>query len=247
MQKTRNYALVGLFVAILSCSFLTKKPESLSYKTVAFKGYSFHTVVLRQPDEVQLVHKDSAGKKIKTLENAVLSSGSKPKPVRFATNAGMFHPSHDPVGLYVEQGNTLFPLKTDSGRGNFYLLPNGVLHWDNTAFSISTTEAFSKEKPSPVFATQSGPMLVIDGEVHPAFREGSQNQYIRSGVGILPSGELVFCLSTEPVNFHTFGLLFKNHFHCQDALYLDGSISQMYLQGQSEPTAREFGPMIIAY
>lgn len=247
MQKTKLFVVLGLCLAIFSCSFLNKKPESLDYKLISFKNNSFHVVVLSQPDKVRLIHSDSLGRKIKSLDKAIEEFSTSSSSVRFATNAGMFHRNHDPVGLYVEHGKTLFPLKTDSGRGNFHLLPNGVFHWDSESFSVSSTRKFQKENPKPQFATQSGPMLVIDGTLHPAFREKSQNKYIRSGVGVLPNGELIFCLSTEPVNFYTFGSLFKDHFQCQNALYLDGSISQMYFKGETEPTEREFGPMIIGF
>ena len=38
----------------------------------------------------------------------------------------------------------------------------------------------------------------------------------------------VFIISNKPVNFYDFAIFFKSYFGCKDALFLDGSISQMY-------------------
>jgi uncharacterized protein YigE (DUF2233 family) len=47
-------------------------------------------------------------------------------------------------------------------------------------------------------------------------------------------------VSETPVNFHTFGRLFRDELGCQDALYLDGSISQIYVDGNGYAGAPAF-------
>lgn len=168
------------------------------------------------------------------------------------TNAGMFNPSREPVGLYIENGKTLYNLDTSKGNPeeNFYLSPNGVFFIDtNNVANIMTTTEFAKkrkqEKPRIKLATQSGPMLVINNTVHPKFTEGSLNKKIRSGVGKISDKKVVFAVTTDESNFFDFALFFKEIFECKDALFLDGAISKMFLKDiHSSSNGGNFGPMI---
>jgi uncharacterized protein YigE (DUF2233 family) len=167
----------------------------------------------------------------------------------FATNGGMFEPNGAPKGLYIEAGDTLVPLDTISQRVgylNFYLQPNGIFYLDKKGTAhVMTTQAFRHKKPQAHYATQSGPMLVIDNKIHPAFTKGSSNKYIRSGVGIIDPDHIVFIISNKPVNFFDFATLFRDYFGCADALYLDGAISKMYLPSlKREKLEGNFGPII---
>src|SRR5262249_43115333 len=87
----------------------------------------------------------------------------------FATNAGMFDPALKPVGLYVEQGRELVHVNTSSGYGNFHMKPNGVFYISGDRAAITETRAFFKQRAQADLATQSGPMLVINGRLHPRF------------------------------------------------------------------------------
>ena len=167
----------------------------------------------------------------------------------FATNGGMFEPDGSPKGLFIEAGDTLVPLDTISGRVgylNFYLQPNGVFLIDKKGSAhIMTTPAYQLNRLEAEYATQSGPMLVIDNSIHPAFTRGSTNKYIRSGVGVIDSDHIVFIISNKPVNFFDFATLFRDYFGCQNALYLDGAISKMYLpELKREKLEGNFGPII---
>ncbi len=147
----------------------------------------------------------------------------------FAMNAGMYHEDRAPVGLYIEDGETLAPLQTGEGYGNFHLLPNGVFYIENGIAHVFQTSAYQALAPDPDFATQSGPMLVIDGDIHPAFRATSTSFKRRNGVGVNEdTGEVFFVLSDGFVNFHTFASLFRDHLGAKQALYLDGTISRLY-------------------
>jgi len=144
-------------------------------------------------------------------------------------NAGMYLKDLSPQGLYIEDGNIKSPLDTlTSGYGNFYLQPNGVFYItkDRKAF-IKTTKNFKMDK-NIAYATQSGPMLLIDGQIHPKFNQGSPNIHIRNAVGILPNGNLLFAMSKKKINFYDFSSYFKQQ-GCKNALYLDGFVSRTYL------------------
>lgn len=149
--------------------------------------------------------------------------------VVFAMNAGMFHLDREPVGLFVEDGDQRAPLVRGEGPGNFQLLPNGVFWVSGNMAGISETEAFAEADMDVDQATQSGPMLVIDGELHPALRAGSDSVFIRNGVGVSDDGgTAVFAISDAPVNFHTFARFFRDDLAVDNALYLDGKVSLLY-------------------
>ncbi|MEN9612553.1 MAG: hypothetical protein RLZZ628_3367 [Bacteroidota bacterium] len=166
----------------------------------------------------------------------------------FAMNAGMYAPppQNAPVGLYVEAGTTMMPLvRRDTGYGNFYMQPNGVFALNDTAAVVCDKNAYESMSMRVTYATQSGPMLVIHGQLHPAFKPTSTSLYIRNGVGITADKKIIFAISNVPVNFYDFAMLFKEKFNCMNALYLDGAISKMYLpQANRLQVDGELGPMI---
>jgi uncharacterized protein YigE (DUF2233 family) len=153
----------------------------------------------------------------------------------FATNAGIYDASGEPLGMYVEDGKVLKPLNTAHGNpaaGNFSLLPNGVFALDADGHaSVTTTADFAAAHTQPRWATQSGPMLVIDGKLNPSFDATSDSTKWRSGVCARKPTEVIFAVSTAPVNFHEFARLFRDKLGCRNALYLDGTLSQIYVNG----------------
>ena len=168
------------------------------------------------------------------------------------TNGGMYTKSNEPVGLYIESGSNISYRLDTSKRvsdENFYLYPNGVFYIDsNNIAHINTTDYFFKlqqeGKVNPISATQSGPMLVIDGKLHDKFSPGSQNEKIRSGVGLVNKKTVVFLITLDESNFYNFATVFKDIFSCKDALFLDGAISQMYLKNINPVVGGNFGPII---
>ncbi|MEM6823673.1 MAG: phosphodiester glycosidase family protein [Pseudomonadota bacterium] len=160
------------------------------------------------------------------LEAELAETGQK---LGFAMNGGMYHDDRSPVGLYVEDGAEKARLVTQAGPGNFGLLPNGVfcLADDGTARVIETL-AFAAEASSCAFASQSGPMLVIEGALHPKFLQNGTSLNIRNGVGVTREGDVVFAISDAPVNFHQFARLFRDALDAPNALYIDGKVSRLY-------------------
>ncbi|MCP8893708.1 phosphodiester glycosidase family protein [Shinella daejeonensis] len=146
----------------------------------------------------------------------------------FAMNGGMYHPGYGPVGLLVEQGREIGALNRAAAAGNFFLKPNGVFWVGDGRAGVMETQAYEKAALAPHAATQSGPMLVIDGAIHPKFLPDGTSLQIRNGVGILPDGRVAFVISKNRVRFHDFATLFRDRLGCRDALFLDGSISSLY-------------------
>jgi uncharacterized protein YigE (DUF2233 family) len=164
----------------------------------------------------------------------------------FAMNAGMYHPDRRPVGLYVEDGAPEGRLITAAGPGNFGMLPNGVFCIGDDRFAVIESRRFAADPPACRYATQSGPMLVIDGALHPRFLPDSTSRYRRNGVGVSADGKrAVFAISAGTVTFHEFARLFRDGLGLPDALYLDGNISRLHAPGlgRSDP-GFAMGPIV---
>ncbi len=169
-------------------------------------------------------------------------------------NGGMYQQDRNPQGLLVINGKELFSVdkKQCSVKGpNFYLgasdFPNGafIILQDGSYHIIKSTEYENwTNKKDIEFATQSGPMLMFDGEINPTFTEGSKNTRIRNGVGIMGDGKLIAAISSEPVNLYDFAQFFKAH-GCETSLYLDGTVSRAYIPKlKKEDLKGDFGPII---
>ncbi|MFN3207637.1 MAG: phosphodiester glycosidase family protein [Roseovarius sp.] len=160
------------------------------------------------------------------VERQVRGAG---KTLAFAMNAGMYHQDRSPVGHYVENGRESKALITRDGPGNFGLLPNGVFCVGSGRADVLETRRFEREKPECRYASQSGPMLVIDGKLHPRFLKDSDSLNIRNGVGTTADGRTAwFVISEEKVNFDAFARVFRDVLKVPQALYFDGSISRLY-------------------
>jgi uncharacterized protein YigE (DUF2233 family) len=217
-RKLKKYfALIILAVAIFA--FTTTKSDN-----EAFISYQ---VDLKKQD-LKLYWKDDKGQPLKSIQRLKELVESKQQQLLFAMNAGMYMTDNTPLGLFIQNGKTIKPLNKRSGTGNFYLKPNGVFYIDSENNPvICATEKFI-DNGKIKFATQSGPMLVIDGAIHPVFEQGSKNVNIRNGVGILPNNKLLFAMSKKEINFYDFANYFKNA-GCKNALYLDGFVCRSFL------------------
>lgn len=165
----------------------------------------------------------------------------------FAANAGMYHDDRAPVGLYIEDGETAQKVITNAGPGNFGLLPNGVLCLRDRRADVIETLRYVEEAPECISATQSGPMLVIDGGLHPRFLRDSTSRFIRNGVGTSDDGTIAsFVISNSPVTFHAFGSMFRDHLGLNQALYFDGNISRLRAPelGRNDIGFGALGPII---
>lgn len=167
----------------------------------------------------------------------------------FTMNAGMYHEDLSPVGLFIADQHRFAPLQTGSGEGNFFMKPNGVfgIYSGGQPF-VTSTDTYLVSPRVVEFATQSGPMLVIDGTIHPRFEPDGNSRSVRNGVGIDQDGRAVFAISREPVSFGKFARLFRDQLNCRNALYLDGVVSALYgsdsiVQGGGYPA----GPIVAVF
>lgn len=178
-----------------------------------------------------------------SVENLVSDEGG---VLAFSMNAGMYHTDRSPVGHYAEDGDVIAPLVTSAGPGNFGLLPNGVFCIGESRADVIETMRFVAEDSACRYATQSGPMLVIDGALHPRFLPDSDSRYVRNGVGTSADGRTaVFAISDRPVTFHEFGTFFRDGLKLPQALYFDGNISRLYAPNLDRFDAGfPMGPMV---
>lgn len=182
--------------------------------------------------------------------DALSSSLPTSTPLAFAMNAGMYDKDYAPIGYTVIKGQEIKSLNLKEGGGNFHLLPNGVLWWDKAGkVHISESQALSKDLKSggaqPWYATQSGPMLVIDGNIHPKFNPNSTSKKIRNGAGVCRDGSIELVMSDKPVTFYAFASLFKDNLQCPNALFLDGGIaSALYAPSIQRHDKKQMGVMI---
>jgi len=167
--------------------------------------------------------------------------------VAFAMNAGMFDADGRPIGLAVVDGRLVHAINRRDGGGNFHLMPNGVflIRRDGSA-KVIPSKSFAIS-PDIALATQSGPMLVIDGQLHPKFDADGESRFIRNGVGIAPDGTPLFVISNEVVSFGKLARFFRDHLETRDALYFDGSVSSLWDPANGRQDAGvPLGPMIVA-
>ncbi len=168
----------------------------------------------------------------------------------FALNGGMFHPDYKPVGLYIEDGRELVRANTRPGPGNFHLKPNGIFYAGEDEAGVLETSAFLRKKPNALYATQSGPMLVVDGKLHPRIAKANVSAKARDGVCVRGAGDVLFAISEGEVPFDTFERLFRDGLKCRNALFLDGGTAPaLYVPSASRGgnMLLGLGPMIAVY
>jgi uncharacterized protein YigE (DUF2233 family) len=173
------------------------------------------------PDHVRLVWRDDAGVPLAQFESARRHLDQAGESVRLLVNGGIYQPGLRPGGLHIESGQRLVDLNLNDGGGNFHLKPNGVFWIAEGTAAVTESGAYQAIDPEPTLAVQSGPMLTIDGGIHPAFRATSDSVNRRTGVGVRADGRVVFLASTRPVNLHTFAQAFLDS-GVPNSLYLDG-------------------------
>lgn len=235
--------ILALLGSLAGCS---RQAQAVDSDEVVFDSQTFRVVSVDLGREALSLHwKDPESSQaygdIETLRQWGIAHDRR---LLFAANAGIYDRQFAPLGLYVEHGKTLVPLNLVRGNpaaGNFSIQPNGVfvIYPDGTA-AVRTSTDFKTDAKAAQWATQSGPMLLINGQVNDRFVDDSSSLKWRSGVCAKTPHKVVFAVSEAPVNFHTFARLFRDELGCRDALYLDGTISQFYVDGDGYAGAPTF-------
>ncbi|MEP9389365.1 phosphodiester glycosidase family protein [Mesorhizobium sp. KR9-304] len=211
-------------------------------RDLAFEGVSYIVCEFGLDDhELVLKRADRAGKPFGDLAKLAAA-----EPFVFAMNAGMYHEDFTPVGLHVEDCREQSPINLADAEGNFFLKPNGVFYVDQQGNAGALeSSAFAAAGIKPRLATQSGPMLVIDGKIHPRFEENGTSRHIRNGVAADGGKRVAFAISRGPVSLGSFARLFRDALGYKNALFFDGTVSALhdgskYLIGGEYPA----GPML---
>jgi uncharacterized protein YigE (DUF2233 family) len=234
-----------IIIGIIVLFFLTNYHEKAVSDNAAFNSGIVSYIVNPREQDVRFYWKDNDGAVIGSLGNLKKHLQSGKSELVFAMNGGMYRQDQSPQGLYIENNKMLFPPDTlEFGYGNFYMQPNGVFFITKEKVArICTTNKFRCSE-NVGYATQSGPMLVVDGEIHGKFKKGSVSLNLRNGVGILPDGKILFAISKSEINFYDFAIWFRNQ-GCKNALYLDGFVSRMYLPDKGyDDLGGKFGILI---
>lgn len=209
---------------------------------------SFLLFVAR-PEALEIFWRDDSGQDFTSVERLSHALQSRGSQLVFATNGGIYEVSGAPKGLYIENGVQLVKLDKHRGRGNFYMQPNGVFAIDRAQHArLVTTGEYSQldaaARASLRLATQSGPMLVLEGAINARFDPASSSINRRVGVGVLRDGRVLLAIAQWPVNFFHFAEVFKDA-GCERALYLDGGPpGVMYTPRAQVAALGRLGPII---
>ncbi len=244
-RRPALYALATLAL-LAGASGCSRQAQAVDSDEVTFESQTFRVVSVDLQRETLTLHwKDpDDGQPYGTIEALRQWGMAHDSRLLFAANAGIYDRQYAPLGLYVEDGRTVVPLNLFRGNpsaGNFSIQPNGVfaIYPDGHAAVRTSTDFKADAKPAR-WATQSGPMLLVDGQINDRFVDDSSSLKWRSGVCAKTPHKVLFAVSESPVNFHTFARLFRDELGCRDALYLDGTISQFYVEGEGYAGAPTF-------
>jgi uncharacterized protein YigE (DUF2233 family) len=224
----RNTALAILLVLVLVLALGAAPARAASCADFS-QGDQSYTVCRFDPKkaDLRLFWRGADAEPLGSFE-AVSASLKPGERLIFGMNGGMYDVSNAPVGLYIEHGVELKRANTRAGAANFHLKPNGVFFVGGGQAGVWETSHFLGARPQVDYATQSGPMLVLNGRIHPRINADGTSTKLRNGVGIDREGTAVFAISNQPVTFYQFASLFRDKLGCDNALFLDGSISALY-------------------
>lgn len=228
VAKLRRWAEAGLLAGFLWIGSASAATLAAPCADLSQGGHSY-TICRFDPkkDDLRLFWRGPDGQPLGSFE-AVAGRLKPGEKLIFGMNGGMYDDYNAPVGLYIEQGVELKRANTRGGAANFHLKPNGVFFVGGGQAGVWETSHFLSQRPTAEYATQSGPMLVLNGKIHPRIHAEGTSVKLRNGVGIDHDGMVVFAISNEPVTFFQFASLFLDKLQCDNALFLDGSISALY-------------------
>lgn len=231
----KREALAALLLTLAACSSKTKEqpaaPPPPPCEGVRFEGVALtHCTAVPGQHTIHMVLGPKGGAPYRSLSQLVVNRPARSHAVAFAMNGGMFDDAGQPIGYYAEEGRRLHTLNRNEGAGNFHLQPNGVFYGDaGGPWAVRTSQDFADHVTTrPDFGTQSGPMLVIAGKLHPKIDADGPSLKLRNGVGVDRQGRAHFVISDEPISFGKLARYFRDGLHCPNALFLDGSVSSLW-------------------
>ena len=177
---------------------------------------------------------------------AAFAASVDPATIAFAVNGGMYGDDLRALGYYVEKGARLKELDRAEGSGNFYMKPNGVFFGTGGSWRVMGSNAFfNTVGERPEFGTQSGPLLLDNGKMHPEVQDDSPSKAIRNAVGIDAGGKAHFVIADAPVSFGQLARYYRDVLKVTNALYLDGAISSLWDPAGGRMDGGRVGPIIV--
>ena len=231
-----SWGFTSALLAIAACDPGASEPGRIdaaaveNCRSIEHQGddYAVCTFTVAEHD-IRLFHSDADGApffQFNTLERELDEQG---ETLVFAMNGGMYHEDRRPVGFYRDRQGDQASVNTNDGPGNFHLKPNGVFWLTPDMAGVTESQAFLDLGLDPVYATQSGPMLVLEGGLHPELNPDGTSHRRRNGVGVSADGQTVhFAISDAAVTFYEFATLFRDEIGVPNALFLDGQVSRIY-------------------
>ncbi|MBX3429184.1 MAG: phosphodiester glycosidase family protein [Hyphomonadaceae bacterium] len=240
--------ILGLIAALGLFVLPRMQSHDAPCATHEFEGSRFTvcTYDARRQD-MQLFSRASGGGYLRSFDALQRQLGADASRVRFAMNAGMFNDTGAPIGLYVEDGDEQKSISLTDGPGNFHLKPNGVF-WQGQdgALHIEISEDYARAERQARWATQSGPLLLINGSLHPRIADDGTSRLVRNGVGLRDQHTAYFVISSGFVSFGRFARFFRDELHCRDALFLDGTVSSVWAPSVGRyDDNHDLGPMVV--
>jgi uncharacterized protein YigE (DUF2233 family) len=243
-------AVLSLLAAITACAKedVTFAQQDTAYgcQPVVHADANFTVCTYDITSDIRLFHSDQNGEPYLQFDVLARELSEQGKTLTFAMNGGMYHEDRSPVGFYRDTFGDQASVNTNDGPGNFHLKPNGVFWLTPTLAGVTESSAYLDGNVDPTYATQSGPMLVINGELHPDFNPDGTSRKRRNGVGISDDGLTIhFAISDGIVTFYEFATLFRDTLDAPNALFLDGQVSRLYApQLSREELGANMGPIV---
>ena len=237
-------------VAVLSACEVEEEPAQVEAvqpcKTLTHRDLPFTVCTFPATADIRLFHSDALGEPFKQFDTLSREIAEQNGTLVFAMNGGMYHEDRSPVGYYRDTYGDRASVNLNDGPGNFHLKPNGVFWLDKERAGVSESGAYVETALDPRYATQSGPMLVIEGEVHPEINPDGVSRKRRNGVGVSADGRTVhFAISDSAVTFYDFASLFRDVLETPNALFLDGQVSRLYAPGiDRNEIGADLGPIV---
>jgi uncharacterized protein YigE (DUF2233 family) len=248
----RRVILSCLFLVLAACEESAPAPAPAESANSAceertFEGDRF-VVCDADKGRVELVAAARDEAPVRNFSDLEAQLGARAPKVAFAMNAGMFDEDGRPIGLAVVDGRQVRAINRRKGGGNFHLMPNGVFQLRRDGRAEVVTSDMWQPSSDIRLATQSGPMLVIDGKLHPAFDHDGTSLHIRNGVGIGSVGAARFVISQDAVSFGKLARFFRDQLKCDNALFFDGAVSALWdPANHRRDVTVPLGPMIVVF
>jgi uncharacterized protein YigE (DUF2233 family) len=223
----------------------TKAAETGVCQPARFEGVSLtHCIADPARHAISTALAPASGERAGTI--AGWAEGRQTDSIVFVVNGGMYGDDLRPVGYFVEGSERLAEIDRSEASGNFYMKPNGVFFGSSGEWRVLETETFVRTIGTrPEFGTQSGPMLVVEGEMHPRFQENGPSRAVRNGVGVDAQGRAHFVISDEALSFGQLARFYRDELEVPNALYLDGNVSSLWNPASGRQDGGRVGPLIV--